>query len=292
MKSVAQTIKDIKNLEIQGARVVAKAGVMCIKMTAEKSRAKNKRDFLRELQQTGDKLLKSRPTEPMLKNSISIILKKAHDHEFDNIKQFTSRLCDNYMLEMKSLLRKIAEEGANQILDNDVILTHCHSHDVVEAMKVAKKQGRKFEVIVTETEPRDQGVITAKELLKEKIPVTFCIDSAVGHVMGSVDKVMLGCDAILPDGSIVNKIGTFPLAIVAMQFARPVYVLGETLKYTKRVEIEERDPSEVIDPKKVKGAKIINPAFDVTPGEYVHVIVTERGLMSPRAVRDLLSGNV
>ena len=110
--------------------------------------------------------------------------------------------------------------------------------------------------------------------------------------MGSADKVMLGCDAILPDGSIVNKIGTFPMAMVAMQFARPVYVLGETLKYVKRVEIEERDPAEVIDPKKLKGARIINPAFDVTPAEYIHVLITEKGLMSPAAVRDLLSGNV
>ena len=292
MKTVAQTIKDIKSLRIQGAREVAKAGVLCLRMTAEKSRAKNKRDFIRGLQQVAEKVLKARPTEPMLKNSINIILAKAHDHDFENIKQFTSRLCDNYLLEMKALLEKIAEEGANQIMDGDVILTHCHSHDVVEAMKIAKKQGRNFEVIVTETEPRGQGVTTAKELLDSKIPVTFCIDSAIGHVMGSADKVMLGCDAILPDGSIVNKIGTFPMAMVAMQFARPVYVLGETLKYVKRVEIEERDPAEVIDPKKLKGARIINPAFDVTPAEYIHVLITEKGLMSPAAVRDLLSGNV
>lgn len=290
MKSIAQIIKDIKSLKIQGAREVAKAGVKCLKIAAEKSRARNKRDFIRDLQKVVDKLLKARPTEPMLKNSIKIIMLKVHDHDFVNIKNFTSRLCDNYLLEMKNLLNRIAEEGANQILDGDVILTHCHSHDVIQAMVLAKKQGRKFEVIVTETEPRGQGIITARDLLKEKIPVTFCIDSAVGHVMGSVDKVMIGCDAILPDGSIVNKIGTFPMSIVAMQFAKPVFVLAETLKYTRKVEIEERDAKEVIDPKKIKGAKIINPAFDITPAEYIHVIVTERGLMSPRAVRDLLAG--
>ncbi len=289
MATVRQTIKDIKNLKIQGAREVAKAGVLCLKITAEKSRAKNKRDFIRDLQKVVDILLKTRPTEPMLKNSLKIIMLKVHEHSFENIKQFTSRLCDNYLIEMRNLLEKIAEEGANQIMDGDVILTHCHSHDVVEAMKLAKMQGRNFEVIVTETEPRGQGILTTKDLLKEKIPVTFCVDSAIGHVMGSVDKIMMGCDAILPDGSIVNKIGTFPIAIVAMQFARPVYILGETLKFTKRVEIEQRNPREVIDPKKIKGAKIINPAFDITPAEYIHVLVTEKGLISPDAVRDLLA---
>lgn len=290
MKTIAQTLKDIKDLKIQGAREVAKAGVMCLKMAAEKSRARNKRDFVKDLQNVVDKLLKPRPTEPMLKNSLKIIMLKVHEHGFENIKQFSSRLCDNYLVEMKSLLSRIAEEGANQIMDGDVILTHCHSHDVVEALKIAKKQGRKFEVIVTETEPRGQGVATAKDLLKAGIKITFCVDSAVGHVMGSVDKVMMGCDAILPDGSIVNKIGTFPISIVAMHFARPVYILGETLKYTRKVDVEQRNPREVIDPKTIKGAKIINPAFDVTPADYIHVIITERGLMSPSAVRDLLAG--
>ena len=290
MKTITQTIKDIKDIKIQGAREVAKAGVVCLKMAAEKSRAKNKRDFIRDLQKVVDKLLKARPTEPMLKNSMKIIMLKVHGHDFENIKQFSVRVCDNYLLELKILMEKIAEEGANQIVDGDIILTHCHSHDVVEALRLAKKQGRRFEVFVTETEPKGQGILTTKELLKVGIKVTFCIDSAVGHVMGNVDKIMIGCDAILPDGSIVNKIGTFPMSIVAMQFARPVYVLGETLKYTRRVEIEERDPREVIDPSIIKGAKIINPAFDVTPAEYIHVIITERGLMSPGAVRDLLTG--
>jgi len=292
MATVAQTIKDIKDLKVQGARDVAKAGIICIKTTAEKSRAKNKRAFVSDLQKVVDKLVRARVTEPMLKNSLKIIMLKVHEHGFENIKQFTSRLCENYLIELRSLLNEIAEEGANQIMDGDVILTHCHSDSVLEALRLAKKQGRRFEVIVTETEPRGQGILTAKDLLKSGIKVTFCVDSAVGHVMGSVDKVMMGCDAILPDGSIVNKIGTFPISIVAMQFARPVYILAETLKYTRKVEIEQRDPREIIDPKKIKGAKIINPAFDVTPAEYVHVLVTERGLMSPEAVRELLAEEV
>jgi ribose 1,5-bisphosphate isomerase len=289
--TVIQMIRDIKEMKVHGAREIAKTGVLCLKLAAEKSKAKNKRDFGRDMQDVTDKLIKARPTEPMLRNSVKIIMMKVHEHDFENIKQFTSRICDNYLLEMKLLLEKIAKEGANQITDGDIILTHCHSHDVIEVMKIAKKEGRKFEAVVTETEPRGQGIDTARDLLKAGIPVTFCVDSAIAHVMGSVDKVMMGCDAILPDGSIVNKIGTFPIAIVAMQFARPVYILGETLKYTKRVEIEERNPREVIDPKKIKGAKIINPAFDITPAEYIHVIITEKGMMSPDAVKDLLSGS-
>jgi ribose 1,5-bisphosphate isomerase len=292
MKTVKQIVKDIKSLKIQGARDVAKAGIECIRITAKKSRAKNKREFVRDVQKTVDLVVKARPTEPMLKNGINMIMLRVSEHDFENIKEFTARLCDNYFMEMKAVITRIAEQAANQIEDGDTILTHCHSHDVVEAFRLARKQGRKFEVIVTETRPRMQGVRTARELMKEGIKVTFCVDSAIGYVMKNVHKIFVGCDAIMPDGSIVNKIGTFPIAVMAMHFARPFYVLAETMKYSPRVHIEHRDPKEIIRPSTLPKADIIDPAFDVTPGEYVHVIITERGLMRPDAIKDLISANM
>ena len=168
---------------------------------------------------------------------------------------------------------------------------HCHSHDVVAILLEAKKQGKRFDVIVTETEPRRQGELTARDLLKAGIKVTYCVDSAIGYVMKSADRVLVGCDAILADGSIVNKIGTFPIAIVAQRFGVPFYVAGETLKFDTQTiagipeKIEQRDPKEVIDPKKIRGAKIINPAFDVTPADYVHSLITEKGIMKPEMLR-------
>ncbi|HJW97041.1 MAG TPA: ribose 1,5-bisphosphate isomerase, partial [archaeon] len=106
--------------------------------------------------------------------------------------------------------------------------------------------------------------------------------------MKKCTKVLVGCDAILPDGSIVNKIGTLPMAIVAKAFGKPFIVAGLTSKLTHRVEIEERDPKEVEDPANLKGAKIINPAFDITPADYVDFIITEKGIVKPHDVFEMV----
>ena len=107
--------------------------------------------------------------------------------------------------------------------------------------------------------------------------------------MKRATKVLVGFDALLIDGSLVNKIGTLPIAIVAKRFGRPFLAAGESLKITKDVpDIEQRDPEELINPKQLPGAKIVNPAFDLTPAEYVTKIITEKGVFRPDEIRKLL----
>ena len=143
----------------------------------------------------------------------------------------TAKQANKYMDELKLMVDEIAEKGAGEINDGDVVLTHCHSGHVMEILKRAKRKGKKFEVIVTETRPRDQGVLSAKELLGAGIKVTYCVDSAFGFVMKRVTRMLVGCDAILADGSVVNKIGTFPMALVAKRFNVPVLVAGGTYEF-------------------------------------------------------------
>jgi ribose 1,5-bisphosphate isomerase len=294
MKSVSQIVNDIRRLRIQGANNVAQAAIAALEITAEKSRAKTKKQFVSELEKTALLLSKTRSTEPLMRNSLSRILVSIERHETENtemMKRYAAKACRDFYRILEVNTRKIAGFGANEICSGDKILVHCHSETVIEILKQAKIQGKKFSVVATETRPRDQGIRTAKELLKAGIPVTYCVDSALGFVMKKCTKALVGCDAILADGSIVNKIGTLPLAIVAQRFGVPVYVAGETLKFDpKTVEgfqepIEERDPGEVIQPSKLRGAKIINPAFDVVPEEYITALITEKGVMKPEMLR-------
>ena len=287
-------INEIKALKIQGATMIAGSAVRCIEITARRSKAKTRPVFISELQRLNEKLATARPTEPALRNAIKSVLLRVQIYEdFDTIKRYTVQVCRNYIKELKSMIDKIADIGSNQIKDGDRILTHCHSEHVVAILRNARKQGKRFDVFVTETRPKYQGVMTAKKLLNLGIKVTYCIDAAIGYVMRDVTKIIVGCDAILADGSIVNKIGTFPMAVMANKFGIPVVVAGGTYKFDAQTilghpePVEHRDPAEIINPRTLPKASIINPAFDITPAEFIHSLVTEKGITKPEWVREL-----
>jgi ribose 1,5-bisphosphate isomerase len=281
MNEASGIIKNIRNLKIQGAREIAKAGLRYLKQVARKSKAKTKEDFILELKKAADKLIKLRSTEPGLYHVLNQVLIKIQACEnFKSIKKYFIQICNDCLRDMETALELIAKTGAQEIKDGDVILTHCHSHTVVAILNEAKRQGKKFEVIVTETRPLYQGILTARDLLKSGIKITYCVDSAIGYVMKGVTKVLVGCDCILPDGSIINKIGTFPIAVLAKKFGKSFMVAAGTIKFAEKIEIEQRDPKEIINPKKIPKAKIINPAFDITPAEFIDLIITEKGKLS------------
>jgi ribose 1,5-bisphosphate isomerase len=290
-----EIIEKIKSLEVQGANDVAEAGVRCLETVAKESRATNRNDFVAELKGTAEKAMAARPTEPALRNSVRAIMDKLERYELrklENVRKYALSACGHQLNLLKTSVEKIARIGAAQIQDSDVILTHCHSENVVAILKEAKANRKNFSVIVTETMPLRQGMKTAKELLEAKIEVTFIVDSAVASVMKKVTKVLMGCDAILADGSVVNKIGSYSIALIASRFETPVFVAGETLKFDPQTiqgvpeQIEQRKPDEIVDPSQLRGATILNPAFDITPAELVTAMITEKGIMRPELVRE------
>ncbi|MBW1839530.1 MAG: ribose 1,5-bisphosphate isomerase, partial [Deltaproteobacteria bacterium] len=184
-------IAKIKSLDIQGATSVAKAALRCLEITTKKSKAKTRNAFLTELQLVGKGVIGARATEPTLRNAVTSVILRVKIHEdLKTIKKFTIHESKKYMDELNQMILEIADKGAGEISDGDVVLTHCHSKHVIEILKKAKRSGKKIEVIVTETRPRNQGILTAKELLDVGIKVTYCVDSAFGFVMKRVTKFM------------------------------------------------------------------------------------------------------
>jgi ribose 1,5-bisphosphate isomerase len=291
----ARIISKIKNLEIQGATSVARAAMRCLEITARKSRAKTRDAYLNELEGVGKKLVSARATEPTLRNAVStVILRVKLQEDIKAIRRVTLSECGRYMRDLREMIEKVADIGSDEIDDGDVVFTHCHSRHVVEILKKARRKGKGIEVIVTESRPKNQGIKTAKELLEAGIKVTYCTDSACGIYMKRATKMLVGCDAILDDGSVVNKTGTFPMALVAKRFGVPVIVAGGTYKFDQQTildrpePIEFRDPKEIINPRKLPKARILNPAFDITPAEFIHSIVTEKGITKPQWIRELV----
>jgi ribose 1,5-bisphosphate isomerase len=290
--SVDKIVNDIKALKIQGAREVAKAGVKAMCIASDTSKAKDRKSYISGLRKTAEKLVRARATEPALQHVVASILIGAEKQKAKDIKtakKAVSNVCSHWLADIEAMLDSIAHYGASLIKNGDILLTHCHSHAVMAVFKLARAQRKRFSVIVTETRPLFQGVKTAKELLSMRVPVTYCTDSAAGIMMKSANKVIVGCDALLPDGSLINKIGTFPIALLACKMGKPFYVAGELIKFTRDIMIEERDPKEVMAPGRLKGAKIVNPAFDVTPAELIKSIITEKGVLRPDMISSMVT---
>lgn len=280
----------IASMEIRGAGKIARTAARALMEEAINSRAKTVDEFLREMKEAGDLLKSARPTAVSLPNAINFILRRVfRAKSLEEARKIVIEAAQEFIARSKSALERIGEIGARRIKDGDVIMTHCNSQAALSVIKTAFSQGKQIEVIATESRPKYQGRITAKQLSQAGIPVTMIVDSAVRAFMKDVDKVIVGADAIAVNGAVVNKIGTSMIALAAHE-ARVVFmVAAESYKFHPEtligalVEIEERSPEEIANPEEFRGVKIRNPAFDVTPPEYIDLIITEKGAFPPQA---------
>lgn len=294
VKTIANQIRTMK---IRGAGRIARAAAKALKITAKTSKAKTPNEFLKELDRVSQYLLTTRPTAVSLPNAVRFITLKpklAKDTDLRTLQKMVVSRADEFIHSSKDAVRRIGEIGARRISDGDVIMTHCNSSCALSVIKTAFKQGKHIEVYATESRPFMQGLVSARELLKMGVPTTLIVDSAVRHFIRDIDKVIVGADSIAANGAVVNKIGTSQMALAAHESRVLFFVAAESYKFHtgtlvgRLVEIEERDPNEIVDPKRFPGIKIRNPSFDVTPPEYVDLIITERGIIPPSAAYTLL----
>lgn len=294
-----KTIKDIKSIKIQGATNVAISAIKAFKWKAKQIKSKNKIEFIGKLEHYKRELIETRPTEPLMRNSLRYILnllKRSDEREPKKLVKLIDIAADEFLFNLTKAKQKIAQIGASVIKNNSVVFTHCHSSTVMDILKMAKKKGKKFEVIQTESRPLYQGRITAKELVKAGIPTTMIVDSAVSTYIKKADMAIVGADVITAESSLINKIGTLNLALACKRVSIPFFSATVLAKFDpetmfgKQEEIEMRNPKEVWD-KPPRRLKILNPAFDVTPRELINAYVTEEGIITPESISEVISLN-
>jgi methylthioribose-1-phosphate isomerase len=204
--------------------------------------------------------------------------------------------------------QRMGDLGAELLPREAHVLTHCNAGALATAgygtalgvVRSAARMGRLAHVFADETRPYLQGArLTAWELQQDGIPVTVITDSMAGHLMarGEVNAVVVGSDRIAANGDVANKIGTYPLAVLAKEHTIPFYVVAPVSTFDLATEtgdeipIEERPPSEVTHvagrPVTPMGVPVRHPAFDVTPHRYVTAIVCERGVARSPYVESL-----
>jgi ribose 1,5-bisphosphate isomerase len=294
---IKQVANDIQTMKIRGAGKIGRAAARALKVTAKTTKARTPDEFIKELDRASKLLLGTRPTAVSLSNAIRFVTLKpklTKDADIRTLQGMVISRADEFIRTSRDAIKRIGEIGARRVSSGDVIMTHCNSDCAISIIETAFKQGKRIKVYVTESRPMKQGLISARQLTKARIPTTLIVDSAVRHFIRDIDKVIVGADSIAANGAVINKIGTSQLALIAHEARVLFFAAAESYKFHpgtlvgRLVEIEERDPDEIINPKRFPRVKIRNPVFDVTPPEYIDLIITERGIVPPSAAYTLL----
>ncbi|KAG9459786.1 hypothetical protein H6P81_004294 [Aristolochia fimbriata] len=189
--------------------------------------------------------------------------------------------------------KTIAMLSQDFIFDGCTILVHGYSRVVLEVLKTAAAGGKNFKVCCTEGRPDRTGLRFSKEMATLDVPVKLLIDSAVAYTMDEVDMVFVGADGVVESGGIINMMGTYQIALVAHSMDKPVYVAAESYKFARLYPLDQKDLSPALRPidfgvpipSKVEVEK---SARDYTPPQYLTLLFTDLGVLTPSVVSDEL----
>jgi methylthioribose-1-phosphate isomerase len=297
-----QVAEAIVNMTVRGAPAIGVTAAGGIALGASKIETGNAEQFRNEYEEILNVMAGTRPTAVNLFWAIDRMrgVVNGSAANVEELKQAIRAEADKVLKEDLEINEAMGKNGAELLEDGDTVLTHCNAGALATAgnygtalgiMKAAHVGGKNFKVFADETRPFLQGArLTAWELMKEGIDVSLITDNMAGYFMkkGMITKVVVGSDRIAANGDVANKIGTYTVAVLAKTHGIPFYVVAplSTIDFNmpdgSGIPIEERETTEVSHIKGQQiaptGVKILNPAFDVTPNEYVEAIVTEKGI--------------
>jgi methylthioribose-1-phosphate isomerase len=297
----------ITSMVIRGAPAIGVAAAFGMVLAAQQSAATRVDDLLRDLEQAHDVLYAARPTAVNLRWALERMLNRAHRVESEEVADVQAALLEEAKRIADDDVRinqRMAQHGAKLLPPNANVLHHCNTGGLATVdwgtalgvIRAAHEGGQGIHVYVDETRPRLQGArLTTWELMNWGVPMTLIADNAAGYYMysGQVDAVLVGADRIAANGDVVNKIGTYKLAVVAQDNNIPFYCVAPSSTIDLRtptgrdIPIEERDAREVTHPDNdplgiaPEGVRVGNPAFDITPHRLVTAIITEYGPVYP-----------
>jgi len=277
-KKIRKIYKDIVDIKVQGATNVAIATFDGVKI-ALRSKMGRGENFLDDVLEVGRHLAYA--------NGESL--------PFNERRELIDDLCDEFLKNISNVKHNIDGLNSPKLKHIDHVLTHCHSSTAVRLIKGIAEGDEDFTAVCTETRPRYQGRITAKELLKADIDTTLIADSAaesfaIGRGNKPVSAVFIGCDALTMKGHCINKIGSWGIAMAAYQSGKPLYVVTPLLKVDHdtayhEIKIEIREDKELWDDAP-KGLEMYNPSFELVDAGLITGFVTEYGILRPNQIAD------
>lgn len=301
----------IQSMVIRGAPAIGVAAAMGVALGVLRSPARTLDELKDDFAKICDTIARTRPTAVDLFWAIQRMRRRfgevsdevsaAPTEGLARVREAMVAEAQQIHREKKAMDEAIGRFGAELMPTDGQVMTHCNTGALATAgigsalgvIRTAIEQGRKLRVLVPETRPYLQGArLTAWELAEEGIPLVLITDNMVGHFLknGEVRAVVVGADRIAANGDTANKIGTYPIAVLAREHKVPFYVAAPTstldlsVPSGEQIPIEERPAEEVTHIQGVRIAPevaVANPAFDVTPARLITAIITERGVARP-----------
>ncbi len=310
-QSVVQAIRDLK---VRGAPAIGVTAALGLALGAQSITASSFAEFQAAFQVMCDRMRDARPTAVNLFWAIDRMKRfvlERKDKPLAWLQQQVIHEAQTILDEDIQMNQAIGDFGAALIKDGQTILTHCNAGALATAgygtalgvIRSAWKTKKGIRVIADETRPVLQGArLTAWELQQDGIPTTLITDNAAGSLMkqGRIHLCVVGADRIAANGDVANKIGTYSVAVLAKVHGIPFYVaapsstIDMTMTSGEQIPIEQRSSSEVTTLHSVRsiapeGIEVLNPAFDVTPAEYITGIITDRGVVAPRNIGTIVA---
>jgi methylthioribose-1-phosphate isomerase len=301
-REVAQAISE---MAVRGAPAIGVSAAYGMALAAYQAGSPTVGELLEFIEVAAVILKKARPTAVNLAWAVDHMIQLAHDESLDRADDIREAL----LAEAKRLAdadvainKQLSTHGADLINDGDTILHHCNTGflatvdygTALGTIRMAHEQGKRINVLLDETRPRLQGSrLSAWECEQLGIPYEIIPDTAAGYYMrsGEVNIVIFGADRVAANGDVVNKIGSYQIAVLGHVNDIPVYsafptsTVDLTMTSGDDIPIEQRDLNEVRAP---YGCELVpphfnarNPAFDVTPHTYLQGLITEKGVLRP-----------
>jgi len=314
LRSCEEVADAIKQMAVRGAPAIGVSAALGLAVGIKQAVATSVPDLQYDFDYMCDVMSRTRPTAVNLFWGIERMRDcfrraSAATSDVEEIKRRLVAEAQKIYDEDLASNRALGRFGGELLADGATVLTHCNAGALATAgdygtalgvIRGARDMGKRIAVIADETRPFLQGSrLTAWELNKDEIPVTVITDNMAGHVMkqGKVDAVVVGADRIVANGDTANKIGTYMVAVLARQHNIPFYVAAPVstvdlaLAHGDQIPIEERDAREVTHMHEHQlaptGVEVQNPAFDVTPHEFIAAIITDRGVARPPYIKTL-----
>ncbi|GJV25540.1 translation initiation factor eIF-2B subunit alpha-like protein, partial [Tanacetum coccineum] len=257
-------------------------------------------ELIQELQSASDALKASDKTSISLTAGCDLFMRyvtRTSAVEYEDFNSAKSRFLERAEKfgEISYKARKIiAMLGQDFISNGCTILVHGFSRVVLEILKTAAESKKVFRVLCTEGRPDRSGLRFANELAKLDVPVKLLIDSAVAYSMDEVDMVFVGADGVVESGGIINMMGTYQIALVAKSMDKPVYVAAESYKFARLYPLDQKDMVPALRPVDFgvpipSKVEVERSARDYTPPQYLTLLFTDLGVLTPSVVRGLCS---
>ncbi len=286
-------LKEIKGDLTHGSSWLAARAAEILLEASDSFKKGDVEDYVSFLKFYAKKIANARPSMLAIENAIVYLLGRvmegySRNLDVEALKELLRSEVNKWLRAKDEAFKRCVEHATNLFKEGSKVLTHSLSSTVLEALKEASSKV-KVEVYVTESRPLYEGWAMAKELAKSGCKVTLITDASIGYFAKEVDIALTGADTISADGSVINKMGTYLLALAAKRASIPFYVAAETLKIGvstlfSKLKLEERSPSQVH--KALKGLKVRNIYFDITPPDLVTKIICEHGFVDPEKAYD------